>query len=186
MIAINIGRTFLNAFNEKFSQNFSAKQFFINEFWELFYNHEKYMLWITNSAFNPGNHLGDISSEGRKIKLQNLVDSISQNKFDEKNVIGYSVADLSGTTTGQITNINLCINEEDAYLSWIGIGFAIDVGGVSMLIDNKQLLLDLYDGWKYYREYLKIKQLEKGNQLDRWNSQWIVHRYDKKRYDCCR
>lgn len=183
MIAINIGRTFLNAFNEKFSQNFSAKQFFINEFWELFYNHEKYMLWITNSAFNPGNHLGDISSEGRKIKLQNLVDSISQNKFDEKNVIGYSVADLSGTTTGQITNINLCINEEDAYLSWIGIGFAIDVGGVSMLIDNKQLLLDLYDGWKYYREYLKIKQLEKGNQLDRWNSQWIVHRYDKKRYD---
>jgi hypothetical protein len=184
MIAINIGRTFLNAYNEKYNKTLSAKEFFINEFWELFYNHKKYMMWITNSAFNPGNHLGDISDEGRKLKLENLIDSISQIKLDEKNVIGYSVVDLTGTTSGQITNMNLPIGEEEAYLSWIGAGFGIEVGAVAMLIDDKQLLLDIFEGWKLYRKLLNdIPQIEKGNQIERWNSQWLAHRYNKRKYN---
>ena len=184
MIAANIGRTFLNAYNEKFAKNYSAKEFFVEVYWQLFFNHEKYMQWVTNSDFNPGNHLGDVSVVGRQLKLNEFLDKISKNQLDEKNVIGYSVIDLAGTTSGQITNMNLPIGKEEAYLSWIGSGFGIDVGGVSMLINNKQLLLDLYDGWGYYRQYLnKTPQLEKGNQIDKWNSQWIVHRYNKKTYD---
>ena len=184
MIATNIGRTFLNAYNEKFTKNYSAKEFFVEVYWELFFNHEKYMQWVTNSDFNPGNHLGDVCVAGRRLKLNTFLDKISNNQLDEKNVIGYSVIDLAGTTSGQITNMNLPIGKEEAYLSWIGSGFGLDVGGVSMLIDNKQLLLDLFEGWNYYRKYLTdIPQLEKGNQIDKWNSQWIVHRYNKRTYD---
>lgn len=184
MIAITIGQTFLKAYNEKFSKTLNAKEFFIKEFWELFYNHKKYMMWITNSAFNPGNHLGDISDEGRKMKLESFIHSISQNKLDEKNVIGYSVVDITGTTSGQITNMNLPIGEEDAYLSWIGAGFGIEVGGVAMLIDNEQLLLDIFDGWSLYRKFLNdFSQFEKGNQIERWNTQWLTHRYNKRKYN---
>ena len=184
MIATNIGRTFLNAYNEKFTKKYSAKEFFVEVYWQLFFNHEKYMQWVTNSDFNPGNHLGDVSVAGRQLKLSAFIDKVSKNQFDEKNVIGYSVIDLAGTTSGQITNMNLPIGKEEVYLSWIGSGFGIDVGGVSMLIDNKQLLLDLFDGWGYYRNYLNnTPQLEKGNQIDKWNSQWIVHRYNKRTYD---
>ena len=184
MIAINIGRTFLNAYNEKYNRTLNAKEFFINEFWELFYNHKKYMMWITNSAFNPGNHLGDISVEGRKMKLVSFIDNISKSKLDEKNVIGYSVVDITGTTSGQITNMSLPIGEEEAYLSWIGAGFGIEVGAVAMLIDNKQLLLDLFEGWSLYRKLLNdIPQIEKGNQIERWNCQWLAHRYNKRKYN---
>jgi hypothetical protein len=183
MIAANIGKIFLDAYNEKYQSNYSAKKFFVEKYWSLFYNDEKYMQWITNSAFNPGNHLGDVSTEGRKLKLKNLINSISENKFDEKNVIGYSISDLTGTTSGQVTNLELPIKENEAYLSWIGSGFGIDLDGFSILIPNTNILLDIYEGWDLYREYLNKTLNLKGNQIDAWNSQWLSHRYNKLTYD---
>lgn len=183
MIAANIGKIFLDAYNEKYQSNYTAKEFFVEKYWSLFYNNEKYMQWITNSAFNPVNHLGDISTEGRKLKLTNLINSISQNKFDEKNVIGYSISDLTGTTSGQVTNLELPIKENEAYLSWIGSGFGIDLDGFSILIPNANILLDIYDGWDLYRDYLNKTPNLKGNQIDAWNSQWLIHRYHKLTYD---
>jgi hypothetical protein len=50
MIAANIGRIFLNAYNEKFNSNFTAKDFFIEKYFTLFFDHEKYMQWVTNSG----------------------------------------------------------------------------------------------------------------------------------------
>ncbi|MDD4599189.1 MAG: hypothetical protein PHW35_14585 [Lentimicrobiaceae bacterium] len=183
MITANIGKKFLDAYNEKFKFNFSAKEFFVEKYWRLFYNNEKYMQWITNSAFNPGNHLGDLSSEGRKSKLRNLVNNISQNEFDEKNVIGYSISDITGTTSGQITNLELPIKENEAYLSWIGSGFGIDLNGFSILIPNVKILFDIYEGWNLYRDYLNKFPNLKGNQIDAWNSHWLIHRYNKLTYD---
>lgn len=183
MIAANIGKIFLKAYNEKYQSNYTAKEFFVEKYWSLFYNNEKYMQWITNSAFNPGNHLGDISSEGRKIKLTNLCNTISQNKFDEKNVIGYSISDITGTTSGQVTNLKLPITEHEAYCSWIGSGFGIDLDGFSILIPNITILLDIYEGWDLYRDYLNKTPQLKGNQIDAWNSRWLIHRYHKLTYD---
>jgi len=54
MIAATIGRTFLNAWNTKNDKEYSAKEFFDKEFFRLFYDHPKYMQWITNSPFVQG------------------------------------------------------------------------------------------------------------------------------------
>lgn len=54
MITVNIGRTFLDAYNQKYQQQYSAKSFFENVYFELFFNHEKYMQWPTNSPFVQG------------------------------------------------------------------------------------------------------------------------------------
>ena len=54
MIAATIGRTFLDAWNEKYQKQYSAKEFFDKEFFRLFYDHPKYMQWITNSPFVQG------------------------------------------------------------------------------------------------------------------------------------
>ena len=51
MIAATIGRTFLKAFNEREKKDLSAKEFFEQEYFEYFYNHPKYMQWVTNSPF---------------------------------------------------------------------------------------------------------------------------------------
>ena len=37
------------------------------------------------------------------------------------------------------------------YLSWIGSGLGIGIkGGLILLFENDQILLNTFDGWKYY------------------------------------
>ena len=70
MIAANIGKIFLEAYNEKFKCNYSAKEFFVEKYFELFFNHGKYMQWVTNSPFVQGIKKGVIPTiQERKIKL---------------------------------------------------------------------------------------------------------------------
>jgi len=54
---------------------------------------------------------------------------------------------------------------------------------LSLLFSNKQLLLDLFEGWQIYRNYLNSTPNLRGNQINTWNGQWIAHRYDKLSYD---
>ena len=43
MIASKIGKTFLKAYNQKYDKEYSAKEFFDEVYFELFYNHPKYI-----------------------------------------------------------------------------------------------------------------------------------------------
>ncbi|MDR2815238.1 MAG: hypothetical protein LBB62_00830, partial [Proteiniphilum sp.] len=185
MIAINIGRTFLDAYNEKFNKAYTAKEFFVDVYFPLFFDHEKYMQWVTNSPFVQGIKKGIIpTTEERRLKLQTLIDKISQNKADASIAIGFPSLDLTASTSGQITSMNLPLKEEDVYLSWIGGGFGIGVqSGLSMFFENRQILLDLFDGWQIYRDYLNNTPQLRANQINTWNGQWLSHRYNKMTYD---
>jgi hypothetical protein len=185
MIAINVGRTFLNAYNEQFNKTYTAKEFFEDVFFPLFFDHEKYMQWVTNSPFVQGIKKGVApTAEERKLKLQTLVEKISENEADASIAIGFPSLDLTASTSGQITSMSLPLKENDVYLSWIGGGFGIGVqGGLSMFFENKQILLDLFDGWQVYRDYLNNTPQLRGNQINTWNGQWLSHRYNKMTYD---
>lgn len=185
MIAANIGKIFLDAYNEKHKCNYSAKQFFIEKYFELFFNHEKYMQWVTNSPFVQGIKKGVApTSQERKTKLDTLVDKISKNEADASIAIGFPSLDLIASTSGQITNMKLPLNEDDIYLSWIGSGFGVGVqSGLSILFADKQILLDLFEGWHLYRSYLNKTPELRGNQINTWNGQWIAHKYDKRLFN---
>ncbi|MBW8327317.1 MAG: hypothetical protein K0M50_21310 [Prolixibacteraceae bacterium] len=185
MIAANIGRIFLDAYNEKNKCNYSAKTFFVEKYFTLFFDHEKYMQWATNSPFVQGIKKGIAPTIAeRKVKLEVLIDKISRNEADASIAIGFPSLDLTASTSGQITSMSLPLKEEDVYLSWIGSGFGIGVqSGLSLLFSDKQILLDLYDGWQLYREFLNKTPNLRGNQINTWNGQWIAHRYNKNTYD---
>ena len=54
MITSQIGRIFLNAYNEKYAKEHDAKTFFSEVFYPLFFNHQKYMMTAGNSPLeNP-------------------------------------------------------------------------------------------------------------------------------------
>jgi hypothetical protein len=185
MIAVNIGRTFLDAYNEKFRKSYSAKDFFVEVYFELFFNHEKYMQWMTNSPFVQGIKKGiPPQKEERQIKLQALMKKISEGEQDASVAIGFPSLDVTASTSGQITGMSLPMAEEEVYLSWIGSGLGIGVqGGLSMFFDNRQILLDLFEGWEYYREWVNQTPQSRGNQINTWNGQWIAHRYNRQAYD---
>ncbi|WP_071146759.1 hypothetical protein [Bacteroides ihuae] len=185
MIAANIGKVFLEAYNEKHKSNYSAKEFFVEKYFHLFFDEEKYMQWVTNSPFVQGIKKGVAPTPTeRKLKLEVLIDKIANNEADASIAIGFPSLDITATTSGQITNMALPLREEEVYLSWIGSGFGIGVqSGLSMFFDNKQILLDLYDGWTFYRGFLNKIPLLRGNQINTWNGQWLAHRYNKVTYD---
>jgi hypothetical protein len=185
MIAANIGKVFLNAYNEKHKSNYTAKQFFVEKYFPLFFDHDKYMQWITNSSFVQGIKKGIApTSAERRQKLENLIEKIAQSEADASIAIGFPSLDLTASTSGQITNMRLPLKEDDVYLSWIGSGFGIGVqSGLSLLFSNQQILLDLYEGWQLYREYLNKTPGLRGNQINTWNGQWISHRYNRLSYD---
>jgi hypothetical protein len=193
MIAANIGKTFLHAYNEKFKSNYSAKEFFVEIYYELFFNHNKYMMSAGNSPLeNPkiswdkmrNGQVPFESFERRNDRFNKTVEKIEVGPADASIAIGFPTLDLTATTSGQVTNIELPIETQDIYLSWIGSGFGIGVqSGLSLLFSNKQLLLDLFEGWQIYRDFLNKLPGLRGNQINTWNGQWLAHRYDKFTYD---
>jgi len=187
MITVNIGRTFLKAFNKKYNNKLSAKEFFEQEYFELFFNHPKYLQWPTNSPFvqmKKGQKPQLLNIEERKEKLQNLHDKISAGERDASIAIGFPASQSKeyATTSGLLTDIKLDYPENEIYLSWIGSGLSIGVsGGFSILFDQPDILLKTYEGWKVYRNFLNDPTIEKlaGNKITSWNGQWLSYTFSK-------
>ena len=54
MFTVTVGRTFLDAYNEKYKQSYTPSEFFDQVYFDLFFNHSKYLHWPQNSPFVQG------------------------------------------------------------------------------------------------------------------------------------
>jgi len=188
MIATTIGQAFISAYNIRFEKSLSTKEFFDEVYFEYFFNHSKYMQWITNSPFvqmKSGQKVHLLQPEERIEKLENLHHKISNGERDGSIAIGFPAAEEKefATTSGLVTDIDFKTEEEDIYLSWIGGGLGIGVaGGYSIFLNEPEILLKLYEGWEIYRKYLNDPTLPnlKGNQINTWNGQWLNFAYSKQ------
>lgn len=187
MYTSSIGRSFLKAYNKKYEKQHTAKSFFQDVFVPLFFDHPKYMMTAGNSPLeNPKLSWGDMikgkksfeTPERRQERIEKMIRKIETEAADASIAVGYGVLDDTAATSGQITNMDLFGRKEDVYFSWIGAALGIGVsGGITMLFDNESLLLDLFEGWGFYRTYLNNYHVLKGNQINTWNAHWIAHRY---------
>lgn len=187
MITSVIGKKFLKAYNEKYATNYDAKTFFVEKYYPLFFNQQKYMMTAGNSPLeNPKlswekmirGQIPFETPERRKERYDNFMNKIETSQADASIAIGYPTMDINATTSGQVSNMNVDMSKDDIYLSWIGSGFGIGIqGGFSILFDNEDLLLDIYNGWNIYRQALNNNSHLRGNQINTWNGQWIAHRY---------
>jgi hypothetical protein len=189
MYTTTAGRTFLNAYNEKFAKEYTARTFFEEVFVPLFFDHPKYMMTAGNSPLeNPKLSWDDMikgkkpfeTMEQRQERINKMIHKVETEKAEASIAVGYGVLNNFVATASQISNIELPDSKEDIYLSWIGAGLGIGVtGGITVLFDYAPLLMDIFDGWQYYREYLEKMPLMKGNQINTWNGNWIAHRYGR-------
>jgi len=188
MIATTIGRTFLNAYNEKYEHEYSAKEFFEKEYFECFFNHPKYMQWVTNSPFvqmKAGQKPHLLNTKERKEKLESLFEKIDKGESDASIAIGFPASEEKtyATTSGLITDIDIKQDTDDVYFSWIGGGLGVGIaGGYSIFFNHKDILLSIYEGWKIYRDFLNDDTIARmrGNQINTWNGQWLNYRYGKE------
>ncbi|MGL4992540.1 MAG: hypothetical protein ACRC6R_00150 [Bacteroidales bacterium] len=193
MITSNIGKIFLKAYNEKYKTRYDAKSFFIEQYYPLFFDQQKYLMTAGNSPLeNPKlswekmirGQIPFEDTDRRKKRFDLLMDKIDKTTADASIAIGYPSQDVTATTSGQVSNININIPKDDIYLSWIGAGLGVGMqGGYSILFNNPQILLDIFDGWGVYRKALNETSNLKGNQINTWNGQWLVHLYSDNYFD---
>ena len=193
MITSNIGKIFLDAYNEEYGTSYDARTFFLEQFYPLFFDQNKYMMTAGNSPLeNPKLSWDDMikgkkpfeTPEQRKIRFEKLIKKIEESEADASIARGYASLDVTATTSGQVTDLKLPNSQEEIYASWIGDALGIDVqGGFSILFSNKEILLDIFEGWKLYRTSLNETTMLKGNQINTWNGQWLSHYYDPREYD---
>lgn len=181
MITSYIGSVFLEAYNAREGTDYDGKRFFTEVFHSLFFDHEKYMLWPSNSPFVQGVKKGKpFTPAERSAKLSVLLNSIdTTTQADASIALGYPAAGVMGTTSGQVTGMTMPLESEDYYLSWIGVALGVGVsGGWAILFDKAEILLSVFDGWKHYRTLLNGVSQTEGNKILTWNGCWIQHRYD--------
>ena len=193
MITSNIGKIFLDAYNEEYGTNYDACGFFLEQFYPLFFDQNKYMMTAGNSPLeNPKLSWDDMikgkkpyeTPEQRKSRFEKLIKKIDESEADASIARGYASLDVTATTSGQVTDMRLPDSQEEIYTSWIGDALGIGVqGGFSILFSKKEILLDIFKGWKLYRESLNKTSMLKGNQINTWNGQWLSHYYDDRVYD---
>ncbi|MFA5691806.1 MAG: hypothetical protein WC918_09180, partial [Bacteroidales bacterium] len=97
MIAATIGRTFLNAWNEKYQKEYSAKEFFENDFIPIFFDHPKYLMTGGNSPLeNPKIQWKKgktLSAEERKDRIEKTLDKINSNSCDASIALGFPASE---------------------------------------------------------------------------------------------
>jgi len=196
MITTLIGKAFLKAYNEKYGKSYSAKEFFEEEYFELFFNHNKYLMSGGNSSFeNPKiswdkmqKGIVPYESEGRrKERLEKFIEKAENinGSLDMGIAPGYPAAEITAATSGLVSDLFIRNTEDDIYYSWFGAGLGIGVaGGYNLLINDIVITLETYEGWKHYRNYLNDKSLNKlrGNQINSWNGQWLTYKLGRN-YD---
>lgn len=191
MISINVGRIFLKAFNKKNNKSYSSKEFFEKIFFDLFFNHSKYMIWPTNSPFvqmKKGQKIHLLSKEERRDKLNEFFVKAKTETPDSSFAIGFPASELKefATTSGLVSDLGISADESDIYYSWIGSGLGIGVsGGVCIFFTEPKILLKIFEGWYVYRDFLNDESLDKlaPNKINSWNGQWLNYVYHNKKSD---
>ena len=185
MVTSVIGKIFLEAYNERYGTSYSAEQFFLEIFYPLFFDSNKYLYWVQNSPFvqmKKGQKVENLTKDERKEKLDNLIEKINNGVTDASIAIGYPASEEKeyATTSGQVSNLLFPISKEDVYYSWFGSALGVGVqGGISIFFYNVDILLAVYEGWKFYREAIDTIDKLPGNKIMTWNGQWLAHRYSR-------
>ena len=183
MIASVIGKTFLAEYNRRQGTNYSAEEFFEKEFHRVFYNHEKYMQWVTNSPFVQGYKKAKPPNNVERLaRLNTLKEKAhADNDADASFAIGFPASGSLGTTSGQVSSLPIPLLPEDVFASWIGSGLGIGIqGGFSIYFDHPEILWKVYEGWQLYRRFLNQYEKLRPNQIDTWNGQWFAYACSKK------
>ena len=177
-----IGKKFLKLYNKRQKTAYTPEQFFDEIFFELFFTDESHLMHVGNSPFFQKPKDADVRIHGSKslAQLANLKSNIQNDVPNMSIYVGASAKDIGGTTSGQVSSIAIAVDSDEMYASWIGEALAIGVnGGFVMLIDNDEILWNLYNGWKYYRKYLSQTPNIKDKQIETWNGRWLCHSLSK-------
>ena len=181
MYTAYIGRRVLERYNARHGADHDPRSFFDEVFFPLFFDDERYLMWVNNSKFDQKSKQkksGD-PAERREALAAFHTDAAGLKKPHGHLLIGGTARELDSPTSGQVTDLAMPVSADDVYTSWVGAACGIGVaGGFSILLDHDDVLDALMDGWAFYRRWLDQNPTLKPQQIDTWNGWWLMHCFD--------
>lgn len=145
-------------------------------------------LEATTAKKNGIKILKTLNDKEREIKLeefhQKVLDAYESNDIEASVALGYPASEAKefATTSGLVSSGKIETDIEEIYLSWIGAGLSVGVaGGFSIIFDQSDIVMKVFQGWKVYRKFLNNPSLIElaPNKITSWNGQWLNYIYDK-------
>lgn len=187
MYAAHIGRRIVALYNEHRNDGppLSPREFFDEVVFPVFFDDETFLMWVNNSAFDQRykqKKKTPLTEEVRQEALSQFHEDASELTEPYGHLyLGGTARELSATTSGQVTSLPTPVDADAVYLSWIGAAASIGVsGGLSLAIDEEDVLLALLDGWPMYRRYIQETDGLVGHQVESWNGWWLTERFGKR------
>jgi len=177
-----IGTKFLEIYRKKrkLPDNYTARQFFDEVLFPLFFDNEEHLMHVGNSPFFQKPTKEAVEEHGSKANAQlyNLHTKIESGVPSGAIFVGYGAENILATSSGQLTSMAFDFEDNEMYASWIGQALAVGVsGGLVIQIDEDKILWTLHEGWKYYRKYLSQTPNLKSKQIETWNGHWLNHAF---------
>jgi hypothetical protein len=178
----HIGRRLLDLHNRQNGEQRSPREFFDEVFFSLFFDDERYLMWVNNSPFDQAFKMRSkqpLTSEVRREKLAQLHGKAGAIREQDGSILlGSAAVGVEAPTSSQVTSLRVPVSANDVYLSWIGAAAGVGVeGGFSLLIDDDRVLGAILEGWGEYRRLMSTTPGLKPHQIDTWNGWWITHRF---------
>ncbi|MCG8699429.1 MAG: hypothetical protein MI922_15340 [Bacteroidales bacterium] len=169
-------------YNAKEGTDYNAETFFNEITFPLFFNDDRHLMHVHGSTFfqSIDNEKIKIAGSEPLARLRRLHQDITDKKISGSIYVGYAAGEATAVTSGQVSNIEKLISDEEIYASWIGQCLAIGLKGGLLLFDDNKIFDILYQGWTVYRNLLNQTPNLKPRQIETWNGQWLSY-YTKQK-----
>ncbi|MFW5848030.1 MAG: hypothetical protein ACOCVF_03860, partial [bacterium] len=192
MVISTFGKKFLRKYNEENNTEMSVEDFFYDIFYPKILGNDKLGVMINNSPFfqnyivklsklkKKGKLTKENIQECKKLSLDCFKEKIEKKEFDGCMYVGWGATESSAKTSGQLTNIDFDIDKNEIYYSWIAHALSLDINEYNVLINNDQVLYDIFLGWDRFKDLLNDNVLNmKQYEISSWNSYWVSNFYDQ-------
>ncbi|WP_181308517.1 hypothetical protein [Rufibacter sp. XAAS-G3-1] len=181
MYTAYIGKRLIELYNQREQKEHTAASFYQEVYYPLFFDDNRFLQHVNNSKFDQAykqQKKKPLTAEVRATALSEQLTKIETEFPDGSFYLGGAAADPTAGTSGQVNNLAIEIPAEDVYASWIGAALGIGInGGLNLLVDSDQVILALYDGWHWYRRYMKETTSLKPHQINTWNGWWLINAF---------
>lgn len=176
-----IGKKLLKLYNERNDTNLTPKEFFDSVQFPIFFDDSKHLMHVHGSTFFQKVSKEQKSADRESIiRLRRLHENVSNGKISASTYVGYAAEKATGVTSGQVSSVRNFIDEDEVYSSWIGAGLGVGIEGrYVFLTNNDELIWKIFEGWKYYRDYLSQTPNIKDKEVEFWNAWWLINSLGK-------
>lgn len=177
------GKKFLNYYNKVEGTNFSAKDFFNDVAWNLYFNdvQERHLFLVTNSLFaNPGKKKSNLDYMSRLLLKEEFNNNLKLETYflNSAYLVGGSGGNYYDTTSfNKPLNVKDNISNEDYYYSWIAYALGLTVNNIyCFFIDDVKIMYEIFKSHYKYRELLNDEEYENysGKQIHQWNTMYLI------------